>query len=530
MRIVVFTGHVDLEAQPSWQVIARTREVEAVLICRQLPSSWSGASRRFWRNVKKHGLLWIPYRLGVAALHLVARLIGSRERNPARLAARFPVERFETSSFRADDTISRVTNWKPDLGISLGAPILKPSLFTIPVHGTLNIHEGAVPEFRGAPPGFWELVSGSGEIGATAHWVDEGLDTGRVVAALRAKIYPKDTLRDVQARAAELGQRVLALALTRVAAGEAVGVAQDHGGTTNRQPVLSQRLALALRLAARRARRRFRLRELAKTGAQLFSLWMYCPARDLVRTLTASHPLRAFNFHRVTHLCRDGMTVSPDVLRRQATYLCRTHDVISLKEALVLIREGRRLRRPAALLTFDDGYRSVYEHARPLFGELGIAGCCFLSTDLVGTDRRLPHDEDNPVRSMLEVMTWPEVHTLVADGWSMGSHSATHARLSECRGEVLRHEVEGSRQTLFEQFGLHELTMAYPYGGRGDISQEARDAIRAAGYAACFSDVFGEVALPHDPLDLDRIELGGDHDSLSWKVAAHGINLARFRG
>ena len=531
MRIVVFTGFDDIEGMPWWRVIAATPGLEAVLICRQLPKPSAGGARRFWRNVRKHGALWIPYRVGHALVSIAGRAFVSGARHAAEPeAVAFPVERVAVASLASDEAIAHVRAFAPDLGVALGAPILKPQLFTIPLRGTLNTHEGAVPEYRGAPPGFWELHFGATEVGATAHWVDASLDTGHILAEARAPLYAADTLRDVQARTGELGLRVLGQALALIAAGGAPGAAQSAAGRTNRQPLLAQRFALWRRFAMKRLRRRLTPRAIAKTLAGLVALWVYRPARNAVRTLTATHPLHVFNFHRVTDLCRDGMTVSPQMLDRQAEYLRRTHDVVTLDQALALVREGRRLRRPAALLTFDDGYRSVYEQARPILARYGLVGCSFVSTDLVGTDRRLPHDDANPVRALLDVMTWPEVIALRAAGWSIGSHSASHARLAACQGEELGREVDGSRKALIAKLGAGAFTIAYPYGGRADISPEARARIRAAGYAACFNDLFGETRLPGAPFDINRIELGGDHTTLAWKLFAHGISLEKFRG
>ena len=114
-------------------------------------------------------------------------------------------------------------------------------------------------------------------------------------------------------------------------------------------------------------------------------------------------------------------------------------------------------------------------------------------------------------------------------GWAVGVHSATHARLSSVSGDALVREVDGALQTLRHELGQDEVTFAYPFGGPRDISGEALDRIRAAGYTACFSDVFGEITAPDDLFRLNRIDVGGDHDTLAWKRYAHGIDLERWR-
>jgi peptidoglycan/xylan/chitin deacetylase (PgdA/CDA1 family) len=530
VRIVVFTGQPDIDTSPWWPVVLGTRGLGAVLIYRQRPRARRGAAKRFWANVRKHGPLWIPYRLGYAALAVLRSL----RRRPAAAEPGppppVPVDVIETDSLAQAETLARVAAWRPDLGISLGAPILKPPVFTLPPRGTINLHQGKVPDYRGAPPGFWELTTGAGEIGATVHWIDEGLDTGRVITAAAAPIYARDSLRDVQARADELGRLVLARALDLVAAGPAQGSPQPQGGRTFRFPLLKQRLALGTRLAGRRLRRALRPRALAKTAVSVVLLAVVRPLRDLGRTLRRRHPLRVFNYHRVSCLCRDGMTVSPDVFARQLDYIRRHHDVVDLDEALAIVRSGRRLRRPAALVTFDDGYLSVYEEAWPPMRTRALPGCCFVATDLVGTSATLPHDAGSAVAPLMGLMTWEQLRTLREAGWAVGAHSATHARLSATTGDALVREVDGARDALRRRLGLEAVTFAYPFGGVDDISAEALERIRSAGYDACFSDVFGEIGPRDELFHLNRIDIGGDHETLAWKRYAHAMNLERWRG
>jgi len=266
-----------------------------------------------------------------------------------------------------------------------------------------------------------------------------------------------------------------------------------------------------------------------KGVAAVAALVLVRPLRDLFRTLRATHPVRVFTFHRISDLCRDGMTVAPVVFQRQIEYVKRYHDVMPLGRALELLRAGARLRRPVAVLTFDDGYRSVFERAWPAMTAAGVVGCCFVCTDFVGTDRRFPHDAGNAARDQLGLMGWEELQTLRAAGWTLGGHTATHPRLSLCTEDALRDELTRPLVALRERLGMTAVAMAYPFGGADDVPPGFSDVVRSVGYAACFSNHGGENFWPADCLDLRRIELGGDFASLAWKAHAHGFDLARWR-
>lgn len=526
MRIVVFTENPELESTSWWAEVVTTPAVVAVLVCRKLRArGWRQVLRSVWRNVKKHGPVFIPYRVSVMLWSLVRR----RPHPPAVVApGHVEVRVVEALDIHAPEVLERVRGFGSDLGISIGAPVLRRSLFGIPPLGTINLHCAKLPDFRGAPPGFWELWTGATQIGATIHWMDEGLDTGPIVCQATAPIYPRDTLARVEARATELGVLMLRKALSAIAAGEAPRVEQGPSGRTFRQPTLTQRAYLALRLRLRALRRLGDPRFVARTALTLPWLLVVRPVRDLIRTLRGRHPVRVFTFHRVTDLCRDGMTVPLGVLRRQVAYVKRHHEVVNLERAVALATGDTRLTRPVAALSFDDGYRSVFERARPLLAEAGVPGCCFVSTDLLGTDRRFEHDANSPVREHLHLMSWEELGTLCREGWSVGGHSATHPRLSECSGDSLREELSRPLASLRERLGLDGVAMAYPFGGPDDTTDDTVHLARELGYRACFSDFGGENFPGSAPFELCRIELGGDHDELAWRARVHGLDFGAW--
>ena len=77
--------------------------------------------------------------------------------------------------------LEQVSALQPDLGLIYGSPILKPELFEIPRFGTLGIHHGKVPEYRGNKTTFWAMYNGEPVAGVTIQKVNRGLDTGSIV-------------------------------------------------------------------------------------------------------------------------------------------------------------------------------------------------------------------------------------------------------------------------------------------------------------------------------------------------------------
>lgn len=90
-----------------------------------------------------------------------------------------PVHRVE--NYHAEETKNLLREARADLGILYGTNIIKETVFSIPRLGSINIHQGLAPIYRGGPTVFWELFNGEKEIGITVHFVAAKVDTGDIV-------------------------------------------------------------------------------------------------------------------------------------------------------------------------------------------------------------------------------------------------------------------------------------------------------------------------------------------------------------
>jgi methionyl-tRNA formyltransferase len=100
------------------------------------------------------------------------------------------------SDIHAEEVIKRVVSLEPELGLLYSSPILKPKLFEIPSYGTIGIHHGKVPEYRGKKTTFWAMYNGEKTVGVTIQKVNSGLDTGNIVKAGEVPVFGR-SLRTV---------------------------------------------------------------------------------------------------------------------------------------------------------------------------------------------------------------------------------------------------------------------------------------------------------------------------------------------
>ncbi len=87
--------------------------------------------------------------------------------------------------------------------------ILPGSLLTVPRLGAINIHASLLPRWRGAAPIQRALLAGDAQTGITIMQMDEGLDTGAILAQEAIPIASNDTAQTLHDRLAQLGARLI---------------------------------------------------------------------------------------------------------------------------------------------------------------------------------------------------------------------------------------------------------------------------------------------------------------------------------
>jgi peptidoglycan/xylan/chitin deacetylase (PgdA/CDA1 family) len=204
-------------------------------------------------------------------------------------------------------------------------------------------------------------------------------------------------------------------------------------------------------------------------------------------------------YHRVGGPLELGVTrISRTVFAHQMRSLARngwkTLTLTEFTEGLTL--PPSPVLHRAFLLTFDDGYAGLDDHAFPILADMGFTATTFLITDYVGrtnawdaryTWRRLAH------------LNWDTIERWRARGFEFASHAATHRRLTWLSNEAVADELGRSRAVLVQRLGPEAgRAIAYPFGAvDGRIVRRARE----AGYTLGFGGVKGN----GDPLHLSRV-------------------------
>ncbi len=153
---------------------------------------------------------------------------------------------------------------------------------------------------------------------------------------------------------------------------------------------------------------------------------------------------------------------------------------ISLSEFAGILRGERPAGDRELLITFDDAYRGLRDHAFPAVRDSGFAAACFVITDYAGRlnrwdvaygGRRFAH------------LAWRDMETWSERGIAFESHTATHPRLPRLNDAQLLDELSRSREAIDRALGVAPMAIAYPFGALDD--RVARVA-RVCGYSIGF--------------------------------------------
>jgi len=111
--------------------------------------------------------------------------------------------------------------------VAFGA-ILTPAVLALPRAGCVNLHGSLLPDYRGAAPVQRALWDGRTETGVCTLFMDEGIDTGDVIACRREAIRDDDDAASLAARLADLGGPLLAESVVLASEGRAPRAPQDR--------------------------------------------------------------------------------------------------------------------------------------------------------------------------------------------------------------------------------------------------------------------------------------------------------------
>lgn len=111
----------------------------------------------------------------------------------------------------------RIRELNPDVIAVCGTSVLKKPVLSIPVKGVLNLHGGLSQRYRGVWTTLWAIYNEEPEyVGATVHYVNEGVDTGDIIYQGRPEISEDDNHETLYVKVVELGTSLMIKAVNDI--------------------------------------------------------------------------------------------------------------------------------------------------------------------------------------------------------------------------------------------------------------------------------------------------------------------------
>lgn len=250
--------------------------------------------------------------------------------------------------------------------------------------------------------------------------------------------------------------------------------------------------------------------------------WVVEAGTPLVVPLRASNPLGVaaqgwqgvvvLAYHRLGAPA-SKMTVTAERFEAQLEWLLAQHyQVLRLSDMQAFLAGKQAVPRKAVVLTFDDGYESVYRLAFPLLKKHSLPATVFVYTDFIGAR---------------DALSWAQIQEMQRSGLvDIQAHSKTHANLVErSAGEGdaayrqrLDTELRQARSVIERNLAplpVKVRQFAFPYG---DANAPVLDALQRNGYELGLTVNAGSNPFYTWPLLLKRTMILGDHDLNAFKA------------
>lgn len=163
-------------------------------------------------------------------------------------------------------------------------------------------------------------------------------------------------------------------------------------------------------------------------------------------------------------------------------------------ETLFFSDLGKPVPAKAVIVSFDDGFRSVYEKAAPIMEKYGIKGNVYLPTGYIGND---PH-----------FMDWDMVQALQGNGFEMQAHTHSHVDVRTLTEQTLNEQIKASDDAFEEKLGFLPKAFCLPFGTYDCAS--VKKLKKSGRYAYILGSYYGNFRKAKKGKVLPRIGISND--------------------
>ena len=212
-------------------------------------------------------------------------------------------------------------------------------------------------------------------------------------------------------------------------------------------------------------------------------------------------------YHKVSNVSPESTDIGYDNVflaqfQEQMQYLKnKGYNIIDLADYLKWHKGEKKLTAKSVVITFDDGYKSIFANAFPILLKHNFSAAVFLTTDYIGGnmpfdwlkwDENALADKENNIDNWLP-LSWDEVKKMNHGNIIIGSHTLSHPHLAKLDQEQIKRELYQSKQKIEKEIKKEVRFFSYPVGIRqyGAFNENTKRELISTGYDMAFVSEIG---------------------------------------
>ncbi len=145
-----------------------------------------------------------------------------------KYAVEHQIPTLQPTNLKSETFIEELKSYNADLQIVVAFRMLPKQVWQMPKYGTFNLHASLLPEYRGAAPINWAIINGETTTGVTTFFIDEKIDTGKIILQEETSISSTETVGELHDKLMEIGSKLVVKTVKDIASGDIKTVQQPE--------------------------------------------------------------------------------------------------------------------------------------------------------------------------------------------------------------------------------------------------------------------------------------------------------------
>ncbi len=142
----------------------------------------------------------------------------------------------QPEKLKSPEFLAQLKEINADLFVVVAFRMLPKEVWAMPKRGTINLHAALLPDYRGAAPINHAIINGETETGITTFYIDEQIDTGKIIMQERCAIEPEDNIGTLYDKLMYIGADAVCKTVDIIASGNVNAIEQDSIRTEGLHP------------------------------------------------------------------------------------------------------------------------------------------------------------------------------------------------------------------------------------------------------------------------------------------------------